>query len=34
MALGLPMAWVHAAVPVGCVLMIAAALLRLLAPRG
>jgi TRAP-type C4-dicarboxylate transport system permease small subunit len=34
MSLGLPMAWVHAAVPVGCALMIAAALLRLLAPRG
>jgi TRAP-type transport system small permease protein len=34
MALGLPMAWVHAAVPAGCALMIAAALLRLAAPRG
>jgi TRAP-type C4-dicarboxylate transport system permease small subunit len=32
MSLGLPMAWVHAAVPAGCALMIAAALLRLLAP--
>lgn len=33
MALGLPMDWVHAAVPGGLVLMIAAALLRLLAAR-
>jgi TRAP-type C4-dicarboxylate transport system permease small subunit len=34
MALGLPMAWVHAAVPVGCVLMIAAARAAAAAPRG
>ncbi len=34
MALGLPMAVVHAAVPVGLALMIGAALLRLMVPRA
>jgi TRAP-type C4-dicarboxylate transport system permease small subunit len=34
MALGLPMAWVHAAVPAGMVVMILAALLRLAAARA
>jgi TRAP-type C4-dicarboxylate transport system permease small subunit len=33
MSAGLPMSWVHAAIPVGFALMILAALLRLLAPR-